>query len=124
MTDGAPANYPPEDVVSGKVLAILSYLCCVIWLIAIIQKNNAFALFHAKQALGLTAVVLVMMIPCTILSMIPFIWFLGMIVSMVVGLAALAFIIMGIMNAAGGQYKSLPVVGPKIEDLLKGIQKA
>ena len=46
-----PFGYPQEDVEQGKLLAILSYIIPLVSLVPLIQKDNHFSLFHAKQVL-------------------------------------------------------------------------
>ena len=124
MTNGAAANLPQEDVAGGKIFAILGYICCIFWLIPIIKKDNAFSLYHAKQALGLTIIGIVLSIACNVLAFIPAIGIIFGLLGMVIGLVLLVFAILGIVNAAGGHYKPLPVVGAMIDEKLASMQKA
>jgi len=105
---GMPGHYPPEDVEQGKALAIVGYLVSPLWIIPLLQRDNAFALFHAKQAMIYTI----------------FMGILGAIISVVslvtcgfgaiLAIAIFPFMypwIMAIVYAAQGQYKPMPWIG-------------
>jgi uncharacterized membrane protein len=121
-----PVPLTPEelDVQQNKAMAILGYICFVIPLLA--APKSAFARFHANQGLIsfiLWAVAVFGGIAC---------WALGLLVDTVLAeivilrvffgcllhllppamlFGALAMMIKGILNAADGQKKELPVVG-------------
>lgn len=109
-----------EEVEAGKAFSVLSYVLNFLglpfFLLPLIQRNNAYSLFHAKQCLmvWLSALILsaLNVIPC-----------LGQI-AFVVGLVALqVFNIIGLINATKGEAKPLPVIGKWGEDWFKGITK-
>ena len=57
MPPQAP-QLPQQEIDSGKTMAILSYIPVafvglIVAIVSISQKNNAFSLYHAKQALTL-----------------------------------------------------------------------
>ena len=94
----------PADVEKNKVIAILAYFIFFIPLLA--AKDSKFAMYHCNQALVLFLTALVVYI---IGIVVPFIgWFVILPLGMVV---VLIFAILGIINAAGGQMKPLPVIG-------------
>jgi len=109
-----PYGYPMEDVEEGKLFAILSYLIPFVFIVPLIQKDNHFSLFHAKQVLLLGIAGL----GVGILSMIPF---LGCILFLLF-LPVLAFAIIGLVFAIQGLYKPLPLVGDFAEDWFKGMK--
>lgn len=113
---GGPA-VSAKEVEEGKVFAILSYVIPVFVLVPLIQRNNEFSLYHAKQCLiiWLIAIVssLVNVIPC-----------LGQIVWLVVWVALIVFGVMGLINAVKGRMKPLPLIGKWGEDWFKGLKKA
>ncbi len=116
MTDAE--MYPPEDIEPGKMFAILGYIVNPLWVIPLVQKDNAFSLYHAKQAMVLS-----------ILS------FASIIVIMVISIVTcgigsflyLAFFvllypwIMGIVNASQGKYEPLPWIGGLADKYFAGI---
>lgn len=92
-----------KDVQDNKVMAILAYFIFFLPLIA--AKDSKFARFHANQGLIVLLVSIVGAIVGSMLnSIVPFF-------SMITSLATLALAILGILNAANGEMKELPVVG-------------
>ncbi len=87
----------PADVEANKVFAVLSYFW-ILWLIPLLAaKESKFARFHANQGL-------ILFIASIICGIVPI---LGWLLSIVV----LVFAIMGIIAAAQGQAKDLPLIG-------------
>ena len=120
MTDtpppGAPSGSPdPADVEKNKVMAILAYIGILVLVPLLAAKDSPFARYHANQGLVLLIVAFCGGIVLGILGFISA--FLGpvacvvMIVNLCFFVAVLAFVIMGIINAAGGKMKPLPVIG-------------
>ena len=99
-----------EDKVveEGRVWAIIAYLWILFLVTLIGKKSNKFAVYHAKQGLMLFIVWAVVFI-------IGFIPIIGWIVSILGGIFMLVLFIVGIVNAATGKYKPLPVVGQYAE---------
>lgn len=92
-----------KDVKDNKVMAILAYFIFFLPLIA--AKDSKFARFHANQGLIVLIVSIAASIVGAILnSIVPFF-------SMITSLASLALAIFGVLNAANGEMKELPVVG-------------
>jgi uncharacterized membrane protein len=87
-----------DEIEKGKTMAIVSYLGIIGLVIALATdgKKNEFTKFHMNQALPLVIAMLVAPIP-----------FIGWIVAIV----ALVLWIMGIMAAAQGEMKRLPITG-------------
>jgi uncharacterized membrane protein len=99
-----PAVQPdPSDVQSNKGMAVLAYIIFFIPLLA--AKDSKFAMYHANQGLVLFLAAVASNI---VLGMIPII---GWILLPFAYLAVLVFIIIGIMNAANGRNKPLPLIG-------------
>ncbi|MCT2537729.1 hypothetical protein NC661_12730 [Aquibacillus koreensis] len=93
-----------KDVEENKAMGILAYLIFFIPLLA--AKDSKFAMYHANQGLSLFLVFVAVNIIGTVIPIIGwiFIWLPGYILSMVL-------LIMGIINAANGKKKPLPVIG-------------
>ncbi len=103
-----------NDVDNGKLFAILSYLVPFFFLVPLIQKTNAFSHFHARQALaivllGIALGVVTMLLPLSLLT----------IVSPILLLAQLALIVIGLIHAARGEAKQLPVIGEHAKRMLQ-----
>nr|MCK4930185.1 hypothetical protein [Nanoarchaeota archaeon] len=105
------------SVDEGKLWAILSYLF-ILWIFPlwVIKPKNDFAVYHAKQALMLFIAAIVVNI---VGSIIPFIgWF---IILPIGGLIVFVLWIIGIVNAATGKKKPLPIIGKWAIDWFKSI---
>lgn len=89
---------------NDKVFGILSYFG-ILWLIGLLAGKTEFAKFHANQGLVLFIAGLII----GAVSAIPILgWF---IVAPLGSIATLVLAIMGIVNAAKGEMKPLPVIG-------------
>lgn len=92
----------------GKTTAIISYITIIGLIVALIMnssKQNAFAKYHIGQSVRLFAVgvinsILGFFLPASL-----------SIITTVIGLCLLVLMIIGIINAANGQEKPLPVIG-------------
>ena len=86
-------------------MAILCYIGILVLIPLLTDaKNDPFVKFHIKQGLTL----LIFDIIVSIVAAVPVI---GWIVAMVGSILVLILFIMGIINAAGGQEKPLPIIG-------------
>lgn len=93
-----------DDVESNKVMAILAYIIFFIPLIA--AKDSKFAVYHANQGLVLFLTAVAVNV---IGSIIPIIgWFFILTLG---NLAVLILAVLGIINAAKGLMKPLPLIG-------------
>lgn len=106
----------PSDLKASKVFAILSYFWILFFLPLVCCKDSPFGRFHANQGLlsfifgAVTGACL--KIVGLFYAFIPI--FGGLIIgilSVVVGLVNLFFMIVGIVNAAEGKYRRLPLIG-------------
>lgn len=103
-----PYGYPMEDVEEGKLFAILSYIIPIVFIVPLIQKDNHFSLFHAKQ-------VLLLVLACVAVSILTAVPVVGCI-TVFLFLPILAFVIIGLVYAIQGQYKPLPFIGQYAEE--------
>ena len=104
-----------------KVIGILSYLG-ILWIIAYIMYGNKKSennLFHIRQGLGLFIAWIAMYIVGYIMAYIPII---GWLVMLALWIFLLVIAIMGIINAAKGEQKYLPLIGKIAESNLSGIK--
>lgn len=100
---------------NDKVYGILSYIGILV-LVPLLAGKTQFARFHANQGLVLfiADIILGVLIGITtgVLSLLGVVGLvLGSIVSGVLGLCIFVMVIMGIINAANGEMKPLPVIG-------------
>ncbi|WJH36688.1 hypothetical protein N6H14_13715 [Paenibacillus sp. CC-CFT747] len=100
--DPSPQRQSP-DVEENKVFAILAYILFFIPLIA--AKDSRFAAYHANQGLTLF---LTAVIANVVLTVIPIV---GWILLPLANLFCVVLAVLGIVNAANGVEKPLPVIG-------------
>jgi len=105
-----------KEVEEGKVLAIVSYIIGIVALIPLIQRNNAFSLYHAKQ-------VLILMIAAAALAVVNVIPCIGQIICAIGMVFLLVLDIMGLINAINGKAKPIPILGKLALDWFKGMTK-
>lgn len=104
VTPDTTASFDPEDINKNKIFAILAYFGILVLVPIFAAKDSKFAKFHANQGLLL----FIAEIAGSVISVIPV---LGTLVSFVVSIACFALAIIGIINAAKGEAKELPVIG-------------
>ena len=111
------------EINEGKAFAILSYALSLVglpfFIVPLIMRNNGFALFHAKQCLMIWLAGIVGGVISSVLAVIC----IGIIIGLVVGIFLLVLTIMGIVNAAKGEMRLLPLIGKWGEEWFKGLQK-
>lgn len=110
-------NQPQNSIDDGKNIAIIAYLTLIGLIIAFVlnnEKKNEFARFHIRQSLG----IIITLFAVSILSYIPYI---GWIISIVGVLVGVIMWIIGIMNAANGKQKVVPILGEQYNSLFAGI---
>lgn len=104
VTPDTTASFDPEDINKNKIFAILAYFGILVLVPIFAAKDSKFAKFHANQGLLL----FIAEIAGSVISVIPV---LGTLVSFVVSIACFALAIIGIINAAKGEAKELPIIG-------------
>lgn len=108
----APASNDTADVNDHKLFAILGYILPFLFFIPMVNdssKNNPFARFHANQQL----ILLVIGVGFYILSNVFYMTLgaLSLILFPIANIAMLVLVVLGIINAAQGEMKELPLVG-------------
>lgn len=108
----SPASVPKGD--DSKTCAILSYLLVgIIWYFVDEDlKKSEFARFHVKQAANLLIIGIA-------LSSVMLATFILVFLVPLVNLATAVLAIVGIINAANGDKKQLPIIGSYAERYLK-----
>ena len=101
--------YDTQDIQTNKVWAALSYVGILFILPLLVNGGQSrYAKYHANQGFILVLATLVVGIASAILGKIPV---LGAVLSALLSLASLALMIIGIINAANGKAKQLPLIG-------------
>lgn len=93
-------DFSQEDIDKNKVYAILAYFGILVLIPILAAKDSKFARFHANQGLILFLIEIIVSVLAN------FIGFIGLI-----NVAVAVFAIMGIVYAAQGQAKDLPLIG-------------
>lgn len=115
--NAAPPNPPSlpgsvvEDIEKNRAFAILSYLWILFVVGLIAAPNSKFAKYHANQGLVLFLASVIAAVSCTVIGFIPFVNFTLVIAVPLLWAGWLVLAILGIVNAAGGQCKPLPLIG-------------
>ncbi|NQT77772.1 MAG: hypothetical protein HQ565_08660 [Bacteroidetes bacterium] len=109
---------PQSNSTNPQLIAIVSYLTFIGWIIAFVLYQNdksELAIFHIRQTLGIYLLGIVgMLFLC-----IPLI---GWILSILLPIFIFVLWIIGLVNAAQGETKPVPLVGEFIQDLFKSIR--
>ncbi|TBL69940.1 DUF4870 domain-containing protein [Paenibacillus thalictri] len=92
------------DIDKNKGIAILSYIIFFIPLLA--ARDSKYAMYHANQGLLLFLAAIVINIVGAIIPLLG--W---LIITPIGNLAVLVFAVLGIINAAKGELKPLPLIG-------------
>ena len=109
MEDYTPA-FDPMDIEANKGISVLSYLGILFLIPMLSRQNSRFARFHVNQGLILLITEAAYNIVVRIVRAIPVIRMLGGILGFL-DIIFLILMILGIVNAAKGQAKELPVIG-------------
>lgn len=108
--------FTQDEIDRGKALSALSYVLPILVLVPLIQRDNAFALFHARQVL----VMVVLLVGLSVLAVVPV---LGCFLAPAALVCWLVFGIMGVMNAINGRAQMLPGIGVYGEKWFAGLRK-
>ena len=107
-TADTTANYTQQEIDEGKGLSVVAYLGILVIIPIILAKNNRFVTYHNNQGLIFLLAGIIASVACVIMGFIPFV---GEVVASIVGLIEVVLLIIGIVNAASGKAKELPVIG-------------
>ncbi len=107
-TKNTTGEFDPADIQNNKIMAVLAYIGILFLVPLLAAKDSKFARFHANQGLVLFLADIIVGIASGILVWIPII---GWLISLVLSIALFVFMIIGIVNAAQGQAKELPLIG-------------
>lgn len=112
-TEDSTCQYDASDIENNKVYAVLSYIG-ILFVIPLIAANNSkFAKFHANQGLVLFLVELVYGVASSIVKAVFYALGIGSMAILLnlVNLLFFVLVVIGIINAASGKAKELPVIG-------------
>ena len=99
---------------NSQMIAIISYLAFVGWIIAFVLYQNdksEFTVYHLRQSLGFN-----------ILGAIGWVVFWIPIIGWLLAILVFIFWLMGLIYAAQGEMKPAPLFGEFFQNLFRGIQ--
>lgn len=109
--------YSRSDIEGNKLMAVLSYLGILVLVPILAAKDSPFAKFHATQGLNLLIVSVAWSIVSGIIGAIlgaigvTFLSVLWSIITWLVSIVIFLTMVIGIINAAQGKAKELPIIG-------------
>ena len=109
--------YSRSDIEGNKLMAVLSYLGILVLIPILAAKDSPFAKFHATQGLNLLIVRVAWSIVSGIIGAIlgaigvTFLSVLWSIITWLVSIVIFLTMVIGIINAAQGKAKELPIIG-------------
>ena len=101
-------EYSQAEIKNGKVMSILSYIGILVLIPLFAEKNNRYVRFHVNQGFTLVVIELAIAVVGIVLNFIPI---FGIVIRALLSLATLILMILGIVNAATGKAKELPIIG-------------
>ena len=116
-TPDTTASYSQQDIDQNKIMGILSYFGILVLIPIFAAKESPVARFHANQGLVLLVTGILVGMATSLVGMlfglihIDVLTVLWNIVSWLIRVAMFALMILGIVNAASGKAKELPLVG-------------
>ncbi len=115
MTEEQNKPTTTNTVEAGKTMGIISYITLIGTIIAYVMNNdkkNTFAAFHIRQNIGLNLLYLIN----SFLVYRFFDWLAG-----IIGILLFVLWIIGLIGAAKGEEKRVPLLGDQFQDWFKGI---
>ena len=110
-TADTTSEYDAQDIRNNKVMAILAYLSWLVLIPLFAARESKFARFHCNQGIVLAVAEIIAVIVLSILDGLPLIGWIFSIAGSLLGLVCLLFAVLGIINAANGKAKELPIIG-------------
>ena len=111
-TNDATSQFDPQDINNNKGMSVLAYIGFLFLVPLLACPNSKFARYHTNQGLVLFLLEFALGVVTGILGIIPIAGLIiGGLLSAVGGIFTLVLMIMGIINAAQGQAKELPLIG-------------
>jgi uncharacterized membrane protein len=110
---------------NGKLVAILSYMTLVGWVVALVMHNSqktALGAYHLRQSLLLFLAALCAYAAIMFIAVVPLLgWLIGIVAIPVVGIGSLILWVMGLVAAVNGEQKPIPVIGEKAQEIFKDL---
>jgi len=100
-----------EDIEKNRAFAIISYLWILFVVGLIAAPNSKFAKYHANQGLVLFLASIIASVACFVIGIVPIVQMILILIVPLLWVGWLVLTILGIVNAAAGQRKPLPLIG-------------
>lgn len=110
-SDDYTSSYDVQDINANKTMGILAYFGLLVLVPIFTARQSRFAMFHAEQGITLCIGCHIIGILAVVLGMIPAVGWVFSLIFGLVGILFLVLMILGIINAANGQAKELPILG-------------
>lgn len=111
-TNDTTSQFDPQDINNNKGMSVLAYIGFLFLVPLLACPNSKFARYHTNQGLVLFLLEFALGVVTGIIGIIPIAGLIiGGLLSAVGGIFTLVLMIMGIINAAKGQAKELPLIG-------------
>lgn len=110
-TKDTTAEFDQADIENNKVMGILAYISFLVLVPILGAKESKFARFHANQGLVLLIASVAAGIIIGTLGWLPLIGWTFDIIGVVIEIITVVLMVLGIVNAAQGKAKELPVIG-------------
>lgn len=113
-TPDTTADYDREDINKNRAMAILAYIGPLVFIPMFAAKNSKFVRFHVNQGFLLFLVWASLSVLSTFFNLIYLPRFLDVLIQLslwAVSIPATVINVIGIVNAARGKAKELPIIG-------------
>ena len=111
-TNDTTSQFDPQDINNNKGMSVLAYIGFLFLVPLLACPNSKFARYHTNHGLVLFLLEFALGVVTGIIGIIPIAGLIiGGLLSAVGGIFTLVLMIMGIINAAQGQAKELPLIG-------------
>jgi uncharacterized membrane protein len=107
----ASADADQADIDQNKVYAILAYIGLLFLVPLLVAPNSKFARYHTNQGIVLFLATVITSVASMVMAMIPLIGCVAWLLPILIAGGALVLMILGIINAANGEFKPLPMIG-------------
>ena len=108
VNNGATQNTSNSES-NDKLMGVLAYIGILFIVPLLAAKDSKFARFHANQGLVLFITDVVLFIAAGIID--GFLPVIGGLINLAAYVVAIVLMILGIVNAANGEEKELPIIG-------------
>ena len=110
-TDDETEKMDSKDIEENKAMGILAYIGILVLIPLLAAPKSKFARYHSNQGLILLIIELISVVVFSLLGLIPYVGIVFSIVGWLVDLLCFVLLILGIVNAAQGKAKALPLIG-------------